>query len=63
MKFKGEEIIQYWKCKQCIYEVANKRKRDIKTPLPDGIMCYREGKGVLIKDDNNECKFYCCEAM
>lgn len=55
--------MKHWKCKQCIHGVRYKRQRDIKTPLPDGIMCYREGKGVLIKDDNNECKFYCCEAM
>lgn len=55
--------MKHWKCKQCIHEVTNKRQRDIKTPLLDGVMCCREGKEELIKDDGNECKFYCCEAM
>lgn len=55
--------MQHWKCKQCIHEVANKRKRDIETLLPYAVTCCREEKEELIEDDGNECKFYCCEAV
>jgi hypothetical protein len=54
--------MKLWKCKQCIYGASFKRQIDIKTPLPNGVICYRKNKAEIIKDDNEECKYYCCEA-
>lgn len=53
--------MKHWKCKQCIHAGSYKRKIDIKTPLLDGIVCYRKDKAEIIQDDEEECKWYCCE--
>lgn len=53
--------MKHWKCKQCIHGCSYRRQRDIYTPLPDGILCYRKDRAEIIKDDDEECKFYCCE--
>ena len=54
--------MKHWKCKQCVHGSLFKRQRDIKTPLPDGILCCRKDRAEIVKDDEEECKYYCCEA-
>lgn len=56
------ELMKHWKCKQCIHGCTFRRQRDIYTPLPDGILCCRKDRSEIIEDDDEECKFYCCEA-
>jgi hypothetical protein len=54
--------MKHWKCKQCVHGSSFKRQIDIKTPLPNGVICHRKDRAEIIKDDEEECKYYCCEA-
>jgi hypothetical protein len=53
--------MKHWKCKQCTHCSVYKRQIDIKTPLPDGVLCLRKDRPEIINDDEEECKYYCVD--
>lgn len=52
--------MKHWKCNQCIHVSTFRKQIDIS--LQNEVICHREDKAEIIKDDDEECKWYCCEA-